>query len=113
MDMLKLGCTLPNLAFFRLRKSTSVKLYPITETDKDLLQKIRKEMVGGPPIVLKRKDVVDEVFIRTSGNLCKYIVGLDASRLLPYAMCPPMPVGLYMRWDETQCFLGSNLNKKV
>ena len=40
IDMLKLGCTHPNLANLCLHKSTSAKFYPFTETDKDLLQKI-------------------------------------------------------------------------
>ena len=65
IDMLKLGCTLPSLANICLHKSTSAKFYPFTETDKDLLQKIREYMVGGPSIVFTRKAVVDESL---SGN---------------------------------------------
>ena len=40
-------------------------------------------------------------------NLCKSIVGIDASQLYPYSMCQDMPTGLYTRWDynkETQKF---------
>ena len=47
IDMLKLGCTLPNLANICLHKSTDSKFYPFTESDKDLLEKIREDMVGG------------------------------------------------------------------
>ena len=93
--MLKLGCTLPNLPNNCLHKSISVKFYPFTETDKDLLQKIREDMVGGPSIVFTRKAVVNETFIRNSGNICKSIVGIDASQLYPYSMCQPMPTVLY------------------
>ena len=32
-----------------------------------------------PPTVFTRKAVVDEIFIRKSSNLCKSIVGIDAS----------------------------------
>ena len=99
IDMLKLGCTLPNLANFCLHQSTSAKFYPFTESDKDLLQKIREDMVGGPSIVFTRKAVVDETFIRNSENVCKSIVGIDASQLYPYSMCQPMPTGLYTRWE--------------
>ena len=99
IDMLKLGCTLPNLANICLHKSTSAKFYPFTESDKDLLQKIREDMVGGPSIVFTRKAVVDETFIRNSENVCKSIVGIDASQLYPYSMCQPMPTGLYTRWE--------------
>ena len=98
IDMLKLGCTLPNLANIRLHKSTVSKSYPFTESDKDLLEKIRKDMVGGPSIVFTGKAVVDETVIRESSNLCKSIVGIDASQLYPYSMCQPMPTGLYTQW---------------
>ena len=83
IDMLKLGCTLPNLANLCLHKSTDSKFYPFTESDKDLLEKIREDMVGGPSSVFTRKAVVDETFIRKSSNLCKSIVGIDASQLYP------------------------------
>ena len=99
-DMLKLGCTLPNLVNNCLHKSTSAKFYSFTETDKDLLQKIREDMVGGPSIVFTRKSVVDETFTRSSGNICISVVGIDdASQLYPCSMCQPMPTGLYTRWE--------------
>ena len=100
IDMLKLGCTLPNLANICLHKSTNAKFYPFTEADKDLLEKFQDDVVGGPSIVFTRKAVVDETFIRKSTNICKSIVGIDASQLYPYSMCQPMPTGLYTRWDN-------------
>ena len=91
IDMLKLGCTLTNLAKICLHKSADSKFYPFTESDKDLLEKIREDMVGDPSFVFTRKAVVDETFIRKSSNLWKSIVGIDASQLYPYSMCQPMP----------------------
>ena len=102
IDMLKLGCTLPNLANICLHSSTNTKFYPFTEADKDLLQKIRDDMTGGPSIVFTRKAVVGETYIRDSANVCKTIVGIDASQLYPYSMCQPMPSGLYTRWEFDQ-----------
>ena len=105
--MLKIGCTLPNLANICLHKSTDSKFYPSTESDKDLLKKIREDMVDGPSFVFTRKAVVDEIFIRKSSNLCKSVFGIDASQLYPYSMCQPMPTGLYTRWkydSETRRF---------
>ena len=105
--MLKFGCTLPNLAKIWLHKSTDAKFYPITEGDKDLLEKIRDDVVGGPSIIFTRKAVVDETFIRNSTNICKSIVGIDASQIYPYSMCQAMPAGLYTRWyidSETSRF---------
>ena len=95
--MLKLGCTLPNLANTCLHKSTDSNFYRFTEGDKDNLEKSRKVVVGGPSIVFTRKAVVDRNFIRKSTNMCKSIVGIDASQLYPYSMCQPMPTGLYTR----------------
>ena len=95
--MLEPGCFLPNLANICLHKSTDAKFYPFTERDKDLLEKLREDVVGGPSIVFTRKAVVDETFIGKSTN--KSFVGIDASQLYPYPMCQPMPTGLYTRWD--------------
>ena len=98
-DMLELGCTLPNLAIISLHKSADSKFHSFTESDRDLLEKIREDMVGGPSIVFTRKAVVDETFILKTSNLCKSIVGIDVSQLYPYSMCQPMPTGLYTRCE--------------
>ena len=108
IDMLKLGCTSPNLANICLHKLTDSKFYPFTESDKDVLEKIREDMVGGSSIVFTRKAVVDKTFIRKSTNLCKSIIRKDASQLYAYSMCQPMPTGLYTRWhydSESQKFM--------
>ena len=97
IDMLKLGCTLPNLANICLHKSFDAKFYPSTEGDQDLLEKIQEDVVGGPSIVFTRKAVVDETFVRKSANICNSIVGIDASQLYPYSTFHPMPTGLYTR----------------
>ena len=91
---LDLGCTLPSLANVCLHKSTTVKLYPSNETDKDLLQRNRKDELGGLCIAFTREAVVDETFIRNSGSNCISFVGIDASQLCPYSLCQPMPKGL-------------------
>ena len=87
VDMLKLGCTLPNLANICLHKSTNAKSYPFTEVHKDLLEKIREDVVGGAFIVFTGKAVVDETSIPKSTNICNSIVGINASQLYPYPMC--------------------------
>ena len=99
IDMLKLGCTLPKLANICLHKSTGAKMYPFTEGDKDLLEKNREDIIGGPSIAFTRKAVVDETLIRKSANICKSVVGIDASQLYPYSFCQPMHISLYTRWD--------------
>ena len=56
-------------------------------------------MTGGPSIVFTRKAVVDQTYIRNSENICKYIVGIDASQLYPFSICQEMATGLYTRWE--------------
>ena len=106
--ILKLGCTLPNLANICFHKSTDAKFYPITESDKDFLEKIREDVVGGPSIAFTRRAVVDKTFIRKSTNLCKSIDRIDASQQYTYSMCQTMPTGLYTHWD-----LDSELSKLI
>ena len=77
IDMLKLGCTLPDLANKCFHKTTDTKIYAITEVDEDVLEKIA-DVVGGPSINFTGKAVVDETFIRKSTNLCKSIAGIDS-----------------------------------
>ena len=71
-------------------------------------------MTGGPSFLFTRKAVANEMFIRKSNNLCKSIIGIDASQLYPYSMCQDMLTGLCRRWDydqETQNFKAeSSLN---
>ena len=96
-QMLKLGFALPNLAKICPNKSTTAKFHHFTANDKDLLRKIREEMVGGPTIVITRKTVVNEIFIRDSSILWKSIVGIDASLLHAFSLCQAMPTGLYTK----------------
>ena len=76
IDMLKLRCTLPNLAKIRLHKSTSANFYPSTETDKDLLLKLRKYMAGSPSIVFTSKTVIDETFINIQEKFVNLLLAL-------------------------------------
>ena len=102
LDMLKLGCTLPNLSNIILHKSTKEKFFPFQQKDSDLHDKLRQEMTGGPSIIFTREAKVDETYIRTSANKTKAIVGIDASQLYPYSMCRDMPTGMYTRWEKTE-----------
>ena len=105
--MLKLGCTLPNLAIICLHSYTDANFYAFTEAEKDLLEKNQEDVVDGTFVVFTRKAVVYETFIPKSKSLGKSIGGFDASHLYPYSMCQPTPTGLYTRWyldSETDRF---------
>ena len=98
IDIDKLGCTLSSLANICQHKSTIYKFYPFCESDKGLCEKIREDVTSGPSIVFTRKAVFDKTFIGNSTNVCKSIVGVDASQLYPYSMCQDMTTRLYTRW---------------
>ena len=54
-------------------------------------------MTGSPSILLTRKAVANETFIRKSNNLFESHVGIDASQLYDYSMCQDMPTGTTMK----------------
>ena len=99
IDVLKLGCSVPNVANICLFKSTDAKIYSVTEGNKDFLEQNREDIFGFLYIVFTQKAGVDETLIRKSANLCKSIVGIDASQLYLHSMCHPTSTGPYARWD--------------
>ena len=99
IDMLKIDYTLPNLAIICLHNSTDAKPYPFRERNKNLREKNREDVVGGPSIVFTCKVIADRNFIRKSTDIWKSIVGIDANQPYPNSMCQPMPIGFYARWD--------------
>ena len=62
VDLLNLGCTAANRANFSLYKTTDAKFYSFLAGDKDLLEKIREDDVGGPSLKFTRKANVDQKF---------------------------------------------------
>ena len=87
IDVLKLGCTLPNLANICLHKSTDGNFYPFTEGDEDLLQKNQEDVVGCPFLAFTLKIFVDETFIRKCTNIFKTIVGTDIGQFYIHIRC--------------------------
>ena len=83
-EVLKLVYAVPKLASICLHKSINLKFYLFPETDKDLQEKIQEDTVRGWSIVFTLKALVDEALKLNSTNLCKFIVGIDASQLYPY-----------------------------
>ena len=81
--LLKLGCTLANLANNCSHSSTSANIFPFSGRDKDFLSKFREDMVRGPSKVFTSKTLVDEIHIRKSAKFCKSTVGIiiEASQL--------------------------------
>ena len=55
IDLLKLGFALLNLANNCMHNPKDSKFHPFTDSDKDLLEKIREDIVGFPSIVFTLK----------------------------------------------------------
>ena len=92
-DMLILDCSPRNLANSCLHNLTDYTFYAFFSSDIDLLEKIREDTMGDPSIVFTRKAVANEMFFRKL-NVCKLIVGIDASQIYPYSLCQVMLTGL-------------------
>ena len=91
IDMLKLGCTLPNLANICLHKSTEAKFYTFTEGDNDLLEKIREDVVGGPSIVFTRKQLLIKLFCEGLQTYANRLMRLMPANYTPTRCVNPYP----------------------
>ena len=112
IDMLKLGCTLANLANNCLHNSTDTKLYPITDADKNMLERNREDVVGGISIIFTRKAVVDETFSHKFTNACKSFVEDDAADYIHIQFVNPCPPVLILVGITIQRHADSQLNKR-
>ena len=93
IQLLKLGCTLPNHANICLQKSTDANFYQFTEGYKDLSQKFRQDVVDGPSIVFIRKAAVDEILFESLQTYTNLLLGLMPANYVPTQCvnsCPPV-----------------------
>ena len=109
--MLKIGCTLPNLRKICLQKSTCAKFNPFTETEKDLLQKIGENMVGGPTLVFTRKAVVDEISSGIQQKFVNLLLALTQASFTLILCVSPCQQDYTRDGNMTQILIGLNLNK--
>ena len=76
IDMLKLGCTVPNLANICLHKSTDAKLHPVTKGNKDLLEKIREESLVAHLLFLHAKQLLMKLLLENQQTYANLLLGL-------------------------------------
>ena len=115
IDMLRLSFTGPNLANRILHSSTSLKFYPFNQEDKIFDDYIREWLTGGPSIIFTRYAKVGSSRIKHSSNMCKTIVGIDASQRYPFSMMKDMPTRVYTKWElreDTRLFQPRRSKKK-
>ena len=93
IDLLKLGFTLPDLTNICLHKSTDAKFYPITEGDKDLLEKIREDVVGGHLSFLHAKQLLMKLLSESLQTYANLLLGLMPANYTPTRSANPcLPV---------------------
>ena len=56
-------------------------------------------MTDEPSKVFTQKVVVDQITIYNSSNVCRTIVGIDASKLYSFSRCQETPKRIYTRWE--------------
>ena len=83
IDMLKLGCTLPNLANICLHKSTDAKFYPFTEGDKNLLEKFETMLLVVHLSFSNGKQLLMKFFFETQQTYANLLLVLTLANGTP------------------------------
>lgn len=105
IDMFKEAISLSGLAFkFELSFLRRQGVCLSTFHTKELYQLFKDNNVGGPAIIFHRYAEFDKTKIREhiygeAAKPVRKIVGYDANALYLWALCQPMPVGLYTTWN--------------
>ena len=90
-DMFKLGWALPNLSNICLHKTTEAKFCSSTSTNKDLLEKIRGDVVVGPSMVFTLEAVVDEFIFESLQIYANLLWGMMLANYIPFWCVNPCP----------------------
>ena len=93
IDMLKLGCTLPNLANISLHKSTDAKFYPFTERDKTFWRKFEKILLVVHLSFLHVKQLLMTFLFESLQTYANLLLGLTLANCIPTRCVNPcLPV---------------------
>ena len=113
IDLLKLGCTLPNLANICLHKSTDAEFYPFMEGDKDLFEKIEKMLLKVHQSFFHAKQLLMKLLIESLQTYANLLLGLMPANYIHTRSvnpCPPVFIRVrisilkpvYSRLDKTR-----------
>ena len=93
IDMFKLGCTLPSLANICLHNCINAEFYPITEEDKNLLEKIEKTSLVVHLSSLHAKQLLMKLLSENLQTYANLLLGLLPANYTPTRcanLCPPV-----------------------
>ena len=101
IDVFKETLSVPGVArkmIFEVGKKNNASFALIDRSNKDLHEKIKSNIIGGPSIVFNRYAKVGETPIKNDeSNICQNIIGFDANALYLWAIGQDMPVGAFNR----------------
>ena len=105
IDMFKDGISVPGLSLLYMFNDLSPDTNFVTfnQTNSDLHQLVKDNIVGGPAIIFHRYHEKDVTKIR-GGETCRTVVGYDANALYLWALMQDMPCGWYTRRREERQF---------
>ena len=106
IDMFKDGISVPGLTLLYLFNDLPPNTFftVFNQTNSDLHQLVKDNIVGGPAIIFHRYHEKDVTKIRGGSELCRKIVGYDANALYLWAIMQDMPTGWYTRRREENKF---------
>ena len=101
IDMFKDGISVPGLTLLYLFNDLPSNTFftVFNQTNSDLHQLVKDNIVGGPTIIFHRYHEKDITKIR-DGELCRSIVWYDANALYLWALMQDLPTGWYTRRRE-------------
>ena len=105
IDIFKDGISVPGLTLLYLFNGLppDTNFVTFNQTNSDLHQLVKDNIVGGPAIIFHRYHEKDVTKIR-GGEACRTVVGYDANALYLWAIMQDMPTGWYMRRREENQF---------
>ena len=105
IDIFKDGISVPGLTLLYLFNGLppDTNFVTFNQTNSDLHQLVKDNIVGGPAITFHRYHEKDVTKIR-GGEACRTVVGYDANALYLWAIMQDMPTGWYTRRREENEF---------
>ena len=113
IDIFKMSISIPGVARKLLFQSAFEKgnhFALFDEKNKDLYTTFNKNITGGPSIIFKRCEKVDQTLIRNERK-CENIIGYDCNSLYLYALGQEMPVGPFIRRIRENGFIPEKRDK--
>ena len=111
IDMLKLGCTLPNLANICPHKCTDAKFHPFTEGYKDLLKNFEETSLADYLSFLHAKQLLMKLLSESLQTFADLLLGLMPAHFTPTRCVNPCPPVFLRVWTSIQKPVDSHLDK--